>query len=184
MRHRAHRPGQGVSSSTREQLHGVVELTLLSTTKLLDLLLLVHHLGVERNADAYADIVVDAILCGLLIRVLGLLSMAIGLALDDEPTMASWDKALKNLRETLRDALERPLDGHISRLVKMSNEFFDGGLGSIKLLSSLEQLLLLCGEAIVLLEGLLVDMPVLLQGFVDFLESRSDLMITLVHVSY
>jgi hypothetical protein len=52
----------------------------------------------------------------------------------------------------------------------MGNQLLDGRLRGVKLFSSLQQLLLLRGEAVILLKGLFVDVLVFLELLVDILE--------------
>lgn len=52
----------------------------------------------------------------------------------------------------------------------MSNQLLDGCLGGVEFFASLQQLLLLRGKAVVLLECLLVDVLVLLELLIDIPE--------------
>ena len=154
--------------------------TLLPTAKLLDLLLLVHDLGVERDRDADARVALHAggrLLAVRLVRVVArvLFAATVRLALDDQPPVAGRDELLEDSRELARDLLERALDCLVLFLVEMLDEGLDGLLGGVELFAALEELVALGGEAVVLVEGLLVDVLVLFEGFVDLAQPRLDL---------
>jgi hypothetical protein len=142
-------------------------------------LLLIHDLGVEGHADAHARVTLHT--RRLLVRVVGIavgLLRPVSLALDYEPSMAGRNKLLENGGELPRDLLECALDRLILLLVEMLNQRLDRLLRRIELLSSLQQLIALYGEAVVLVEGLLVDVLVLLEGLVDLPESRLNLVLS------
>jgi len=100
--------------------------TLLPAAELLNLLLLVHNLGVERHADADARVVLDA--RRLLIRLIGAAALglaAVGLALDDQPAVARGHELLKDSGKLLGHLLERALNGFVLGLVEMLNQLLD-----------------------------------------------------------
>jgi hypothetical protein len=83
-------------------------LTLLATAELLNLLLLVQSLGVERNTDANTSVVLHTA-ARLLVRILGILT-AVRPPLDDKTAVAGWDETLEDVGKLARDLLEGPLD--------------------------------------------------------------------------
>ena len=88
------------------------EPTFLTTGQLLDALLLVEFLGVERDTDTDSDVVVNLAGGLLVVRLLGVVA-GISPALDDEATVGGWDKLLENGGELLRDLLECSLDSFV-----------------------------------------------------------------------
>lgn len=148
-------------------------LTLLPTTELLDLLLLIH-LGVERHLDAHSGVVFDAAAV-LFVRVFGISPALVSFPLDDQASTPSRNQPLEYFREFFRDLLEGPLDCLVFALIKMRNQLLDGCLRCVKFFAPLQQLLLLCGEAVVLLKRFLVDMLVLLELLVGVLQPLRDL---------
>lgn len=157
---------------------GRAELTLLTTAELLDLLLLVHDLGVERHTDPDAGVALHP-RHGFRVRLVGGPVLApVRLALDDEAPVARRHQLLKDGCELLRDLLERPLNRLVLLLVEMLDQGLDRLLRRVQLLAPLEKLLTLCGEAVVLIKRLLVDVLVLLERLVDFPESRFDLLLS------
>lgn len=143
-------------------------LTLLTTAKLLNLLLLIKVLRVKGHADAHANVVLDAAPC-LFIRLLDVLA-AIRLPLDDQPAVTSRHQLAENRRKLLGHLLEGTLNGLVLSAVEVLHELFDGSLGVVQLLATLHQLLLLRREVVVLLVGLFVDVLVLFQRFVDLFQ--------------
>jgi len=139
----------------------------LTPAELLDLLLLVHSLGVERHADADAGVVLHT--AALLLVVL-LLAARIAPALDYEPAVAGGDQALEDGGELLGDLLESALDRLVLDPIEVRDQLLNRLLRRVEFLAPLQQLLLLRGEVVVLLESLLVDVLELLQSFVDRLE--------------
>ena len=145
----------------------------MATTELLDLLLLIH-LRVERHFDANSSVVLDTPSI-LFVRVFSVSPALVGFPLDDQASTSSRNQPLEYFREFFRDLLEGPLNCLVFALVKMRDQLLDGRLGGIKFFSSLQKLLLLCCKAVVLLKGLLVDVLVLLELFVDILQPLRDL---------
>lgn len=150
-----------------------ITLTLLSTTELLDLLLLIH-LRVEGHFDADAGVVFNTATI-LVVRVFRVSPALVSFPLDDQASTSSGNQPLEYFREFFRDLLEGPLDCLVFALVEMRNQLLDGCLGGVKFFSPLQQLLLLRGEAVVLLKGFLVDVLVLLELLVDILQPLRDL---------
>lgn len=177
MRQRAHRPGGRVSFwllvQSKDEKAGTRRLTLLPTTELLDLLLLVQSLGVERDADADTSVILHTA-ARFLVRMLRILT-AVRPSLNDKTTVTGRDKTLKDVGKLPRYLLERPLDLLILDLVQMRNQLFDRFLRSVELLSSLQELVLLRSEAVILFKSLLVDVLVLPECLVDLLEPGVDL---------
>lgn len=168
MRHNAHRPVTCVSIGTGHILVRDIR-TLLSTTELLHLLLLVILLGVEGDGDAHTVVVLHRA-PALLFIIDRVGATAIVPPLDDESALARGDQSLKDPGKLLGDLFECALNGLILDTVEMGHKFLNRGLRRVKLLPALQQLLLLRGEVVVLLKGLLVDMLELLQRLVDSLE--------------
>jgi hypothetical protein len=92
--------------------------------------------------------------------------------------VACGNELLENGGKLLGDLLERALNGLVLALVKMCDEFLDGFLGRVEFCSSLEELVLLGCEAVVLLKRLLVDVLVLFEGVADLFEARVDLLLS------
>lgn len=148
--------------------------TLLTTTELLDSLLLVQVLRVERDADAHTNVIFNtasSLLVGLVT-----VSSTICAALDNETAVTGRYKLSKDGGKLLGYLLEGTLNGFILSAIEMFNELFNRPLRGSEFFSSLHQLILLCGEVVVLFKSLLVDMLVLLQCFVDLLEFGRDLL--------
>ena len=152
------------------------KLTLLPAAELLNLLLLIHHLGVEGHTDADASVIIHA--GRLIVRLLGgaALGLApVGLALNDQSTVPSGDELLKDGGKFLGDLLERAFYGFVLGLVQMLDQLFNRRVRRVELLAPLKQLVPLRGEVCVLIKGLLVDVLVLFEGLVDLSEPRLDL---------
>ena len=98
-------------------------LTLLPSTKLLDALLLVLF-AIERDADAYASVVLHA-LALLVIGVILIAVSLVGFALDDKTPTTSWDETLEYRRKLFGNLLESALDGLIFSLVQDGHQFFN-----------------------------------------------------------
>jgi hypothetical protein len=146
----------------------------LAAAELLDLLLFIKDLGVERDADTDTRVVLHA--SGLLlIRVELTILTTVGFALNDKAAVTGRDQLLEDGGELLGDLLERALNGLILGLIEMIDELLDRTLRGVELLTPLKELVALRREACVLVEGLLVDVLVLLQGLVDLSEPRLDL---------
>lgn len=77
--------------------------------------------------------------------------------------------------------LERTLDCLIFALVENLYQFLNRGLRVIEFFSSLRKAITLRREAVVLFEGLLVNVLVFLQSLVDFLEFRRNLILVSMH---
>jgi len=146
---------------------GLGLLTLLTTTQLLDTLLLVV-LAVERDTDTDTSVIFDT-LTWLFVRVFIVSVALIGLALDDQTATASGDQALKDGCEFLGYLLECSLDSFIFALIQDFNKVLNRRKTVIELLSSLRKTISLRGEAVILLKGLLVDTLVFLEGIIDLL---------------
>jgi len=157
--------------------------TLLPAAELLDLLLLVHHLGVERHRDSDARVALHArgrFLAVRLVRVvvaavLFIPRAAVRLALDHEPPVACGNQLLKDCRELARDLLECALDRLVLLLVQVLDQGLDGFLGRVELFAPLQELVALACEAVVLVKGLFVDVLVLFEGLVDLAQPRLNL---------
>lgn len=177
MRQRAQRPEHVISNCVGKPCSERRELTLLTAAQLLDPLLLVERLGVERHADADARVVLDGPALRLVLGLVGRVGLLppVGAALDHEPAVARGHELLEDVGELARHLLERALDGLVLALVQVVDELRDGRLRVGELRPPLEQLLLLRREAVVLLERLLVDVLVLLERVADLLEPRVDL---------
>ena len=89
--------------------------------------------------------------------------------------MAGWDKFLEDGGEFLGDLLECSFNSLVLAEIKMLNELLNGRLRLLEFASSFQKLILLVREAVVLFKRLLVDMLVLLEGFIDLLESGGNL---------
>ena len=142
---------------------------------MLNTLLLIHNLRVEGDTDANPGVVLYASAL-LFVRIIRILT-SVCPALNDKPTMARRYKAFEDGSELLRHLLECSLNSFILTLIKMRNKFLDRLLRLVEFRTTLEQLILLVGKAVVLFESLLVDMLVFLERIVDFLETGSDLKI-------
>jgi hypothetical protein len=103
---------------------GEVKLTLLPTTELLNLLLLVHNLRVERHRDADSCVAFNTAR-PFIIRVITTLATPVGLALDNKPTVACRYQLLKDGRELARHLLEGTLDSLVLLLVQVLDERLD-----------------------------------------------------------
>jgi hypothetical protein len=99
----------------KKELQGRMAYTLLSTTQLLNSLLLIM-LAVEGHADTNTGIVLYT-LARLVIRVFFFSCALISLALDDQSTTTSWNQSLENRSELLGDLLECSLDCLILSLI-------------------------------------------------------------------
>lgn len=154
------------------------QLTLLSTAELLDLLLLVRDLGVERNANANTRVVLHT--GRLLVRLdRAVFVTSVRLALDDQTAVTGWHELFENSCKLLGHLLKSPLYRFVLGLVQMLNQLLNRFLRSVELLASLEELLPLRGEAVVLVESLLVDVFILLERLVDFAQSGLNLFVHL-----
>lgn len=151
--------------------------TLLATTELLNSLLFVQRLRVERHADSHTGVILHRSFLLLVVRLLGRVRLLplVAAALDDQPAVAGRHEPLEDVGELARYLLEGPLDGFVFALVQMRDQFLDGLLGLVELGPALEEVLLLLREAVVLLKSFLVDVLVFLEGVADFLEPRVDL---------
>jgi hypothetical protein len=89
--------------------------------------------------------------------------------------VARGHQLFKDGRKLARDLLERPLDRLVLLLVEMLDERLDRLLRCVELLAPLQELVTLRREAVVLVERLLVDVLVLLEGFIDLAQPRLDL---------
>ena len=139
---------------------------------MLDSLLFVV-LAVEGHADAYTSVVLYAFSSFIIIGVLT--SPLVGLSLDDKTAAASGYQTLEDRCELLGDLLECPLNGFILALIQDFNKLRNRRLGVVKFLSSLGEGVSLGSKVVVLFEGFLVNSHILLESFVNFLESGLDL---------
>src|SRR3954447_25806505 len=98
-------------------------LTLLSTTQLLDPLLIIV-LAIKADTDANPDIVLDTLASFLIIGVNIILGsrVAVRLALDNEATTAGRNQLLEHVVELARDLLECTLNGLVLALIKDGNK--------------------------------------------------------------
>ena len=88
----------------------------MTTTELLNLLLLVHALGVERNADADARVILHT--PALLLIVL-FLAARIALPLNHQPAVASGDEPLKDGSKLFGDLFKGALDRLVLDTIEM-----------------------------------------------------------------
>ena len=130
-------------------------------------------LAVEADADAHARVVFHAVPL-LAALVLFLLRPLIRFALDDQPASPGGDQLLEDHREFPTHLLERPLDGLVLALIQHRDQFLDARLAAVQLFSPFLQRVPLGGEVVVLLKGLLVHVPVLLERFVDLVQALDD----------
>lgn len=98
-------------------------LTLLSTTELLDSLLLIQVLRVERHADTDTDVVLDAT-ASFFVRLVGVLA-TVGSSLDDESTVTSRYELPENGGKFLGHLLEGSLNSFILSSIQMLHELFN-----------------------------------------------------------
>jgi hypothetical protein len=98
-------------------------LTLLTTTELLDFLLLVQRLGVERHTNSDTGVVLHTS-ARLVVRVLRVLA-PVGPSLDNQAAVSGRHKALEDVGELLGHLLEGALDLLVLDLVQMGYELFD-----------------------------------------------------------
>ena len=89
--------------------------------------------------------------------------------LDYQPPTASRDKLFKYFLEVLRDLFKCSFDRFVLALIQNFDKFLDRLRGRIKVFTTLNQLIPLFREVIVLLEGLLVDVRELFEAIVNFL---------------
>lgn len=143
-------------------------LTLLTTTELLDLLLFIKMLGVERHANANTDIILNTTSC-FFVRLFGILA-AICFSLDDQTAMASRHELAEDGGKLFGHLFESTLNGLILSPVKVLHKLFNGSLGIVQFLSALHQLLLLRCEVVILLKGFFVNVLILFQRFVDLFQ--------------
>lgn len=158
----------------------------LATGELLDALLLVV-LAVEGDGDADARVVFDrrgalflAVASGHLfvafvVEAVAAAGLLVALALDDEHAAAGGHELDKDFGEGLGDLLEGPLNGFVFALVEDVDEVFDGFATCVKLFLPVGEVLSLFGEVFVLLEGFLVHVGILFEGFVHFAETLGGL---------
>jgi hypothetical protein len=106
---------QTCGSLAKKEQKGRMAHTLLSTTQLLNSLLLVM-LAVEGHADTNTSVVLYT-LARLVIRVFFFSCTLISLALDDQSTTTSWNQSFENRSELLGDLLECSLNGLILSLI-------------------------------------------------------------------
>lgn len=174
MRHSAQRPDRTALETEQSKLMvSTRELTLLAATELLDSLLLVEVLRVERHTDTNTSVVFNCT-SSLSVRFLWLLT-SVGSALNHQAAVTGRNQFTEDGGKFLGDLLESTLNGFVLAAIEMLDEFFDRPLRIVQLFASLHQLVLLGGEAVVLLKGLLVDVLVLLESLVHSLEFRVDL---------
>lgn len=138
-------------------------LTLLSTTELLNALLIIM-LAIEADADSNTDIVLHTLACILIVRInlLTRASRMVCLALDDETTTTCRNKLFKHIVKLAGHLLEGSLNGLVLALIKDRDEIIDRLLRCVQLGTTGGQRLTLFGETVVLLKCLLVDMRILL----------------------
>jgi len=94
----------------------------------------------------------------------------INFPLDYQPPAASGNELFKNLLKVFRNLFKRSFDRFILALIQNLDKFLDRLCGFIKVFATLNQLIPLFCEVIVLLESLLVDVCELLEAVVDFLQ--------------
>jgi len=90
--------------------------------------------------------------------------------LNNQSPTASRDKLFKYFLEVLRDLFECPFDRLVLALIQNFDKLLDRLCGRVKVFATLDQLIPLFREVIVLLEGLLVDVRELLEAVVNFLQ--------------
>ena len=98
-------------------------LTLLSTTELLDSLLLIQVLRVERHADTDTNVVLYAA-ASFFVRLVGVLT-TVGSSLDDESTVTSRYELAENGGKFLGHLLEGSLNSFILSSIQMLHELFN-----------------------------------------------------------
>lgn len=84
--------------------------------------------------------------------------------------MTRRDKFAENSGKLFGHLFKGTLNGLILSAIEVFHELFNGSLRIVQFLSALHQLLLLCCEVVVLLKGLLVNVLILFQCFVDLLQ--------------
>jgi hypothetical protein len=142
--------------------------TLLTSTQLLNPLLLIKLLGVERNTNPHPRVVLHGSML-VSVRLFRFLP-SVRPALNHQTSMAGGHELLENGGKLLGHLLEGALDGLVLALIEVGDKLLDGGLRLVELLAALHKLVLLGREGVVLLNGLLVDVLELFEGFVDALE--------------
>ena len=129
-RARAHKPGSKISKSNLVIVKAE-QLTLLSTTELLDPLLIIV-LTVEAHTDTHANIILHAVSGILVVRINPIVLANVRLPLNDQPPTASGNQSLKHIVELARHLLESPLDGFVLALIEHGDEFIDRFLRGIE----------------------------------------------------
>ena len=129
-----------------------------------------HHVGRTQECLHYLNrdtcIVVNTILLSL-IDFFSIFFILIDSSLDDETSAARWDELLKHFFEVAGNLLEGSFDRFILPLIQDFNKFFDRLGGLVQVFSTLEKLIPLFCEVIVLFESLLVDVGEFLETLVD-----------------
>jgi hypothetical protein len=85
--------------------------------------------------------------------------------------MAKRNKLLKDSGEFPRNLSKGSLNCFVLALIKMVDQLLDGRLCVIEFLSPVQELLLLGSKAGVLIESFLIDVLVLLESFIDLLDT-------------
>lgn len=134
-------------------------------------------LGIERHGDADTGVVLDRrVVARGAVFVVFATGFAVGASLDDEFAFSGGDELNEDVGEVFGDLLEGSGDGFVLALVEDFDEGFDGVAGGVELAAALDELLAAFGEVFVLLEGFLVDVFELAEGFVDFFEFAGKLL--------
>ena len=106
----------------------IVQLTLLSTTQLLNALLVIM-LAVETHTDAHTSVVLNTFLVRFTLTVFVfrflVCSAIILLSLDDQSTLPSRNQLGENLSKGFADLLESPLDRFVFALIKDLDQLSD-----------------------------------------------------------
>lgn len=90
--------------------------------------------------------------------------------LNNQSPTANRDKLFKHFLEVLRNLFECSFDRFVLALIQNFDELLDRLCGCIKVFATLDQLIPLFREVIVLLKGLLIDVRELLEAVVNFLQ--------------
>ena len=93
----------------------------------------------------------------------------VNFSLDNQPPSARWDKLFKNFLKVFRNLFKCSFDRFILALIQNLNKLLDRLCGCIEVFPTLDQLIPLFREVVVLLEGFLVDVRELLEAVVNFL---------------
>ena len=99
----------------------------------------------------------------------------VNFSLDNQPPAASGNKFFEHFLEVFRYLFEGPFNRFILALIQHLDEFLNRLCRRVEVLSTLDKLISLLSEVIVLFKGLLVDMRKLLEAVVDSLQLLNQL---------